>query len=156
MELSQAAVDKQVEATEAAQQAAAAPAGAPAAPTPAAAAAPADDSKKPAQGVGMLAESSTAHGSKLQTQINKLKSGYSVEDLKKAKSKPAAPAKKKAAPAKKPAPAKKGKAPAAKPKPKPAPKAVTPESAPDNSLPPERPSIDLQASLAASKSKEEE
>lgn len=63
MELSQA--DKQVESTETAQQAAAALGGAAASPTPAATAAPAEESKKGAQGAGPLAESDTSHGSKL-------------------------------------------------------------------------------------------
>lgn len=50
----------------------------------------------PAKGGGPLAETKAGQGSKLQTQINRLKSGYTVSDLKKAKAKPAAPAKKKA------------------------------------------------------------
>ena len=101
----------------------------------------------------MLAETSSAHGSKLQTQINRLKSGYSVSDLKKAKAKPATPAKKKAAPAKKATPTKKPKgAPGPARKAKAAPKAVPPATA----AAPEQPSIDLQASLAANAAKDDE
>lgn len=73
-----------------------------------------------------------------------------MSDLKKAKPKPAAPAKKKAGAAKKAAPAKKPKAPA--PKAKAAPKAAAPAAAPV----PEPPAVDLQASLAASQSKDDE
>lgn len=110
-----------------------------------------DNTAVPAKGDGMLAETKAGQGSKLQTQINRLKSGYTVSDLKKAKAKPAAPAKKKAQPAKKAA------APAKKPKAAPAAKghAGQKRAAPAKPAEQER-GIDLQASIAASQAKEDE
>lgn len=80
-----------------------------------------------------------------------MKSGYTVSDLKKAKAKPATPAKKKAQPAKK------GAAAAKKPKAAPAAKgnAGHKPAAPTKAAEPEAPAIDLQASIAASQTKDE-
>lgn len=85
-----ATANKQVEVTDTAQEAVATLGGA------GNVQAAEENAKAPAKGAGMLAEANAGKGSKLQTQINRLKSGYTVSDLKKAKAKPATPAKKKA------------------------------------------------------------
>lgn len=104
----------------------------------------------------MLAESGAAKGSKLQQQINQLKSGYTVQDLKKPKEKKVAPTKKPAQGAKKAAPAKKSAAkpaPAAK-APTPTPPAASVQATPAQEA--EHRGVDLQASLAAHQATEED
>ena len=90
-ELAQA--NQQIEVTETAQQAAAQLGG------PANIAA-VQESAVTVAGAGVLVESDLAQGSKLQQQINQLKSGYTVQDLKKPKERQAAAEKKPAGGAK--------------------------------------------------------
>ena len=148
-ELAQA--NQQVEVTETAQQAATQLGG------PANIAA-VQESAVTVAGAGVLLDSGLAQGSKLQQQINQLKSGYTVQDLKKPKERQAVAEKKPARGAKKAAPAKTSTA-------KPASAAKSRGTAPapasavaldHQSAPKLDQGIDLQASVAASQAKEED